>query len=79
MHREFRKPLIVAAPKRLLRLKQATSNIDEFSSGTLFERLISETDTEIKDSPDSVKKLILCSGQIYYDLVAEREKVSTGH
>ncbi|KAG5189741.1 2-oxoglutarate dehydrogenase E1 component [Tribonema minus] len=75
VHREFRKPLIVVAPKRLLRLKAAASTLDEMGAGTMFQRLMPEENAEIISEPANVKKLIFCSGQIYYDLIAEREKI----
>jgi len=42
--------------------------------GTTFKRVIPETDPAISKNPDKVKKLVFCSGQIYYELLAEREK-----
>lgn len=78
VHREFRKPLIVAAPKKLLRLKAACSDLSEMGEDTMFLRVISETSEEVRDNADDVKRLILCSGQFYYDLVSEREKVCNG-
>ncbi|CAM9577891.1 unnamed protein product, partial [Discosporangium mesarthrocarpum] len=66
VHREFRKPLVVVAPKRLLRQKAACSSIDDMGPGTLFVRVYSEA--------SFCDRLILCTGQLYYDLVEEREK-----
>jgi len=71
--REFRKPLIVVAPKKLLRLPAAKSDLDSFEGKKRFQRLIDERDASIK--PEEVTRLIFCSGQIYYDLVAERERL----
>ena len=71
--RPFRKPLIVVAPKKLLKLREAGSEIEDFLHGHNFKRIIGETNKEIK--PANVRKLVLCSGQVYYDLVAEREKL----
>jgi 2-oxoglutarate dehydrogenase E1 component len=75
VHREFRKPLVVASPKKLLRFKLASSSLDEMGPGTLFKRVISEEDEEVVAEPEKVKKLLFCSGQIYYDLLMERQKV----
>jgi len=70
VHRDFRKPLIVATPKSLLRLKQAASTFEEFGPETKFRRLIPEIDTVI--SEDKVRSLVFCSGKVYYDLLAYR-------
>ncbi|CAM9154642.1 unnamed protein product [Chrysoparadoxa australica] len=75
VHREFRKPLVVVAPKKLLRHKKATSSIEEMGPGTLFDRVLEEEDQSIVENADGVKRLIFCTGQIYYDLAAEREQV----
>jgi 2-oxoglutarate dehydrogenase E1 component len=74
IHRDFRKPLIIATPKNLLRDKKCTSSLEEMGKGTRFLRVIKETNEAISSKPDHVKKLILCSGKIYYELVEEREK-----
>ncbi|BFZ17509.1 hypothetical protein BsWGS_20554 [Bradybaena similaris] len=68
----FRKPLIVCTPKSLLRLPEARSSFDEMVSGTRFQRLYPETGEAAK-SPGAVKKIIFCTGKIYYELVKERE------
>ena len=71
--RKFRKPLIVMTPKSLLRHKLATSSLKEFAPGTRFQRVIPEVDTLAADT--SIKRLILTSGKVYYDLLeARREK-----
>lgn len=76
VHREFRKPLIVAGPKSLLRAPYATSTYAEMGPGTRFLRFIPEVDREIlpdlNGEASNVRKLILCSGKVYYDLVKER-------
>jgi len=73
IHRDFRKPLIVVAPKNLLRNKRCVSSLEEMGPDTLFQRLIPETDSEVVENADNVKTLVFCSGQIYYELLAERE------
>jgi len=64
------RPLIVMTPKSLLRLPAASSSIDDLTSGG-FQPLIE--DREITD-PAAVKKVVLCSGKLYYDLVEARKK-----
>ena len=66
-----RKPLIVMSPKSLLRHKDAASSLEELANGE-FKRVIGEVDDL---DPKKVKRVILCSGKVYYDLVnASREK-----
>lgn len=66
-----RKPLIVMSPKSLLRHKDAASSLEELANGE-FKRVIGEVDDL---DPKKVKRVILCSGKVYYDLVnARREK-----
>ena len=81
MHREFRKPLIIMTPKSLLRHKRCTSNISEFSTKSTFHRVL-EDDAYIKNNKlitlnndNKIKKVVMCSGKIYYDLLEEREKL----
>lgn len=71
IHRDFRKPLILLTPKELLRHPQCKSPISDFLTGTRFHRLIPETDPQIA-SGEHVRRLILCQGKVYYELVAER-------
>jgi len=73
IHREFRKPLIIATPKNLLREKKCTSTLDEMGPNTRFKRVIAETNQSISQNADKVTKVIFCSGKIYYELVDERE------
>lgn len=68
--RTVRKPLVVMMPKSLLRKKEATSPIDDLVNGK-FEVVIGETE---KLAPKKVKRVVFCSGKVYYDLVAERQK-----
>ena len=69
VHSKDRKPLIVMSPKSLLRHKLATSTLDEFSSLN-FRKLISEEQKLVAD--DKVKKVVLCTGKVYYDLLEAR-------
>lgn len=73
IHRDFRKPLIVTSPKNLLRNKKCVSSLEEMGPGTFFKRVYDEVDETIKENADSVKRLVFCTGQIYYELLAERE------
>ena len=74
LHRTtLRKPLIIMAPKKLLRLKEARSNMQDFTETQKFRKVIGETELASLEKPDKIKELIFCSGQIYYDLVARRQ------
>jgi 2-oxoglutarate dehydrogenase E1 component len=70
MVRALRKPLVVMTPKSMLRHKLSTSTLDELSSGG-FQKMI--PDSTARD-PKKVKRVVLCSGRVYYDLVEEAEK-----
>lgn len=74
VHREFRKPLIVVTPKNLLREKRCSSALDEFAEGTRFRRVIPETDASISENPKNVRRVIFCTGKVYFDLVAHRSQ-----
>ncbi|HJQ24525.1 MAG TPA: multifunctional oxoglutarate decarboxylase/oxoglutarate dehydrogenase thiamine pyrophosphate-binding subunit/dihydrolipoyllysine-residue succinyltransferase subunit [Blastocatellia bacterium] len=66
---EMIKPLVVVSPKSLLRLPEAASAIDEFTRGG-FHAVISDSEAQAA----SVRRILLCSGKVYYDLAAERKK-----
>ena len=72
MHRAFRKPLIVASPKSLLRHKSAVSSFDEMAEGSTFKRVIPDVGAATGAAPKKVRKLLFCSGKVYYDLEKER-------
>ena len=72
MIRNLRKPLIIFTPKSLLRNKDATSPLSEFTKGG-FQTVIPEQNEEIVRKGDKVKRVIACSGKVYYDLVKKRE------
>jgi len=76
VHREFRKPLIVVSPKALLRDKRCTSTLEEFGTDTGFHRVFGEADAKIRDNANSVRRVIFCSGKVYFDLIEERSKLS---
>jgi 2-oxoglutarate dehydrogenase E1 component len=69
-----RRPLIVFTPKSMLRLRDAQSGIEEFSSGT-FREVIPDVKTPDQMNPAGVTRVLMCAGKIYYDLAAEREKL----
>lgn len=71
MLRAVRKPLIVMTPKSLLRHKDAVSSLDDLARGG-FQTIIGETANADEIEPKKVKRVVLCSGKIYYDLLAER-------
>ncbi|MCI4428509.1 MAG: 2-oxoglutarate dehydrogenase E1 component [Burkholderiales bacterium] len=75
MVRMFRKPLVIMTPKSLLRAKDATSPLAEFTKGE-FKTVIGEVNAEV--SADKVKRIIACSGKIYYDLVKARAEQKNG-
>ncbi|KYQ94461.1 2-oxoglutarate dehydrogenase [Tieghemostelium lacteum] len=70
--RDFRKPLIVAVSKLLLKYSKAQSSIKDFMSQG-FQRLIPEVEPEAINSPDKIQRLIFCSGQVYYGIQESRE------
>jgi 2-oxoglutarate dehydrogenase E1 component len=73
LRRKFRKPLIVMAPKSLLRHKMVISKLSEMSGNSTFHRLLWD-DGDV--APDNkIKRLVLCSGKVYYDLYEAREKI----
>ena len=74
LHRDFRKPLIVVAPKNLLRHRRAVSQIEDFGPETMFHRVFGEQDAAIVANAANVKTLVFCTGQIYYELLEERDK-----
>src|SRR6202012_4299140 len=79
--RPFRKPLVLMTPKSLLRHKKAVSKLSDMAEGSTFHRVLHDDaqstpeKTTIKLKPDEqIKRVILCSGKVYYDLLDAREK-----
>jgi 2-oxoglutarate dehydrogenase E1 component len=72
VHRNFRKPLVIMTPKSMLRAREFMSNLDEMGTGTAFHRVLGEADTLVVD--EKVKRVVLCSGKIYFDLLKERRE-----
>ena len=67
----MRKPLVVMSPKSLLRHKETVSSLEELAEGS-FQVVLDEIDADIE--PAAVRKVIVCSGKVYYDLLAERRE-----
>ena len=82
IHRDFRKPLVIMTPKSLLRNKFCVSTIDDFGKQTSFHRIMwdhalsdqSKNFIKLKKSSE-IKKVIICSGKVYFDLLNAREKL----
>ncbi len=81
IHRDFRKPLVIMTPKSLLRHKVCVSNLEDFSKKNSFHRILEDHAfnkkngfLELKRSK-KIRKVILCSGKIYFDLLEAREKL----
>lgn len=73
IHRDFRKPLIVMSPKSLLRYGPAFSPLTDLSAGTRFQHVIGEISKDLV-ADDKIKRLILCSGKVFYDLFNYRNE-----
>uniref|UniRef100_A0AAQ4PXQ2 oxoglutarate dehydrogenase (succinyl-transferring) n=1 Tax=Gasterosteus aculeatus aculeatus TaxID=481459 RepID=A0AAQ4PXQ2_GASAC len=69
----FRKPLIIFTPKSLLRHPDARSSFDELADGTKFKRVIPDEGLATQN-PDQVKRVIFCTGKVYYELARERRQ-----
>jgi 2-oxoglutarate dehydrogenase E1 component len=80
LKREFRKPLILMTPKSLLRHKRAVSRLEEMGAGTSFHRILWDDAQVQPNEPiklvadDKIRRVILCTGKVYFDLYEEREK-----
>jgi len=80
LHRQFRKPLVLMTPKSLLRHKKVVSSLEQFGPESSFHRLLWDDAQITPDEPiqlvpdDQIKRVVLCSGKVYYDLYEEREK-----
>ncbi|MBF9232872.1 2-oxoglutarate dehydrogenase E1 component [Microvirga alba] len=79
LKREFRKPLILMTPKSLLRHKRAVSPLAAISEGTSFHRVLGDDAQRLADGiklvkDDKIRRVVICTGKVYYDLFEEREK-----
>ncbi len=83
LHRKFRKPLVIFTPKSLLRHKRVVSSLSEMSTETTFHRLLWD-DADVKHHPsdrtpidlksdENIRRVVMCSGKVYYDLLEARE------
>ncbi|MDP5364881.1 MAG: 2-oxoglutarate dehydrogenase E1 component, partial [Paracoccaceae bacterium] len=78
LHRTFRKPLMLMTPKSLLRHKMAISDAADFTTGSSFHRVLwddaekGHSDTKLA-ADDKIKRVVMCSGKVYYDLLEERD------
>ena len=84
IHRDFRKPLIIMTPKSLLRHKLAVSALEDMGPDSSFHRVLwDDAETpgrggEVKlVADDKIRRVVMCSGKVYYDLFEEREKLGT--
>jgi 2-oxoglutarate dehydrogenase E1 component len=80
LKRNIRKPLIVMTPKSMLRNKRAVSNLAAFAPGSSFHRLLWDSAETHKGEKiklardDKIRRVVLCSGKVYWDIYEEREK-----
>jgi 2-oxoglutarate dehydrogenase E1 component len=80
LKREIRKPLILMTPKSLLRHRGAVSRLDEMAAGTSFHRVLWDDAQLLPDkktrlvADEQIRRVVMCSGKVYYDLYEEREK-----
>lgn len=72
MCRDFRKPLILMTPKSLLRHKLCVSELKDFAEGSSFHRVLWDHDKDELVAPEKMKRVVLCTGKVYYDLLQER-------
>lgn len=72
VRRNFRKPLVLMTPKSLLRHKLCVSMLADMGAGTSFRRVIGETAQLVEDK--KIRRVVLCSGKVYYDLLAARQE-----
>ena len=78
LHRDFRKPLILMTPKSLLRHPLCISRAEDFTTGSFFHRVLWDdaqkgNSKQVLKADDQIKRVVLCSGKVYYDLLAERD------
>ena len=79
IHRSFRKPLVLMTPKSLLRHPMCISDAADFTTGSTFHRVLwddaQKGHSDLTLRPDAeIKRVVICSGKVYYDLLAERDK-----
>ena len=69
VHRKFRKPLVITSPKSLLRHRKCVSTLEDLGPESSFNRVLPDT-----EAPENVRRVVLCSGKVYYDLQETREQ-----
>ena len=79
LHRKFRKPLVLMTPKSLLRHKRVVSNLEDFGPQTTFHRVLwddgaGQNGARTIKPDDQIKRVVLCTGKVYYDLLEAREE-----
>jgi 2-oxoglutarate dehydrogenase E1 component len=80
IHRNIRKPLVLMTPKSLLRHKRCVSRLADMDTSSIFQRiLLDDAETSLTDIPrlkqdEAIRRVVLCAGKVYYDLIDEREK-----
>ena len=77
LKRDFRKPLIIMTPKSLLRNKMCVSKLSDMAEQTAFRRVIKDPDLNLKDK--NIKKVVICSGKVFYDLKEKRDIENKGN
>jgi 2-oxoglutarate dehydrogenase E1 component len=77
IHRKFRKPLVLMTPKSLLRHKRCVSRLEDMGPGTSFHRLLLDDaeGTDRLQPREEARRVVLCSGKVYYDLLEAREQL----
>jgi len=79
LHRSFRKPLVLMTPKSLLRHKRCVSKLEDMAEGSSFHRVLwddaqyGSSTTELRPD-DEIRRVVMCSGKVYYDLLAARDE-----
>ena len=78
LHRDYRKPLILMTPKSLLRHPLCISDAADFTDGSTFHRVLWDDaqqghSTQVLKPDDQIKRVVMCSGKVYFDLLAERD------
>jgi len=71
--RNFRKPLVVVAPKGMLKMRDCQSTMADMAVGSQFQRLFPEAKPEDLDAPEKIRRVIFCSGKVYYELLSHRK------
>ncbi len=72
MCRDFRKPLVLMTPKSLLRHKLCVSALSDMTGNSGFHRYLDDDDAALLERPDRIRRIVCCSGKVYYDLLQER-------